>query len=382
MHLNHAAYFFFQAAGIINKNCSDDNALLIRDKYYSLYKRLLDIDVKGIESTKKDDGKKDDGKKEEDGKAGGEQWHPAVREEIASLEMELERLCPSFKMQAYIEGHDYWQELDDLIGLDSVKHALREHIESYKVYLERKKRHPELPADFKFNCIFKGRPGTGKTTVARIVSGILKSEGILKCGHYIETDMSVLGTPWIGLTPKFARLAALQAVGGVLFFDEAYTLMPKGGNDKNGEEIVDTFTPVLSKYGGEIVAVLAGYEDEMNLMLKSVNPGFASRFQKSIIFEDYTSTEMFQIFMMAAERECYRVNEEAQTRLLGLLKIIEGRKDENREYANARTVKSLFGLVRAKASARFQADRSVDPDIIIADDMALTQEQLKSIGAI
>ena len=220
LHLNHAAYFFFQAAGIINKNCSDDNALLIRDKYYSLYKRLLDIDVKGIESTKKEEGKK-----EEDGKAGGEQWHPAVREEIASLEMELERLCPSFKMQPYIEGHDYWQELDDLIGLDSVKHALREHIESYKVYLERKKRHPELPADFKFNCIFKGRPGTGKTTVARIVSGILKSEGILKCGHYIETDMSVLGTPWIGLTPKFARLAALQAVGGVLFYDEAYNIL-------------------------------------------------------------------------------------------------------------------------------------------------------------
>ena len=371
------ATFFLNASIIIIENFSDEESEQTSNLYESISNDLSYICDNGIEKPQEDRSKD---KKEED--AGNIVWHPDLAEEIESLKKEMGRLCPTFKMHAYKEGHDYWQELDDLIGLDSVKHTLREHIHSYEAYLERKKRHPELKSDFKFNCIFKGRPGTGKTTVARIVAGILKSEGVIKCGHYIETDMSTLGTTWIGMTPKFARLAALQAVGGVLFFDEAYTLMKKSHNDRNGEEIVDTLTPILSKYGGEIVVILAGYEDEMDKMLQNVNPGFASRFQKSFVFEDYTGTEMYEIFKMAAEREFYRIDPEAETRLLALLQIIETKKDKNRAFANARTANSLFELIRAKASARLIADRNIDPDLIIADDVALTTEELRSIGAI
>lgn len=364
------ADFFQQAARIIHENFSDDEARHNRDEYLNICEGLLNI-LKGIEN---------DRKNEEN--AENIMWHPDVKDEIESLKNELDSICPTFKMHPYKEGHDYWQELDDLIGLDSVKHTIRDHIHSYEVYLERKKRHPELEVDFKFNCIFKGRPGTGKTTVARIVAGILKSQGLIKCGHYIETDMSNLGAPWVGATPKFTRLAALQAVGGVLFFDEAYTLMSKSDNDRNGAEIVDTLTPILTKYGGDIVVILAGYEDEMDKMLQSVNPGFSSRFQKSVTFEDYTSTEMYEIFKLAAEREFYRIDQEAERRLLALFHIIESQKDMNRAYANARTVNSLFGLVRAKTSARFIADKNTDPDLITADDVALTKEELRSIGAI
>ena len=377
VHLLTIADFFMRAAMIIDENFSDDESQHTSRLYERINNGLTYICINGIEKTQdnKTEDKKDKSTEET-------VWHPDVKEEIESLKKEMGRLCPTFKMHAYKEGHDYWQELDDLIGLDSVKHTLREHIHAYEAYLERKKRHPELKSDFKFNCIFKGRPGTGKTTVARIVAGILKSEGVIKCGHYIETDMSTLGTTWIGMTPKFARLAALQAVGGVLFFDEAYTLMKKSHSDRNGEEIVDTLTPILSKYGGDIVMILAGYEDEMDKMLQSVNPGFASRFQKSVVFEDYTSTEMYEIFKMAAEREFYRIDQEAETRLLALLHIIEMKKNKNRAFANARTANSLFELVRAKASARFIADRNTDPDLITAADAALTKEELRSIGAI
>ena len=389
VHLVMVSNFFGKAGDIIVDNCNDDVAAMqIVEEYFMIYHILYQI-CDNLVSNNNDDDNEEEGvekrkevaRKKEEG-TGTIKWHPDVKEEIEDLKNELDRLCPNFKMHAYQEGHDYWQELDDLIGLDSVKHTLREHIHTYEVYLERKKRHPQLQSDFMFNCIFKGRPGTGKTTVARIVAGILKSEGVIKSGHYIETDMSSLGTTWIGMTPKFAKLAALQAIGGVLFFDEAYTLMKKSRNDRNGEEIVDTLTPILSKYGGEMVVILAGYEDEMDKMLKSVNPGFASRFQKSIIFEDYTSTEMYEIFKMAAEKEYFIIDQEAETRLLAILKIIENKKDNNRSYANARTANSLFKLVRAKASARFIADRNTDPDLIIADDIALTKEELRSIGAI
>lgn len=307
----------------------------------------------------------------------------AIEEEILHLEQEIGKNAPQFKIHEYNPDLNYWKELEDLVGLNNVKTQLQEHISAFRVHQVRKQMHPNLKTEFKFNCIFKGRPGTGKTTVARILSGILKQEEIIKIGQCVETDASSITSGWIGFTPKCTRLAALKAVGGVLFIDEAYSLITgKGGVNNLGNEAIDALTPIMTNYADDLIVVLAGYEKEMEEFMSQVNTGFASRFQRNVDFEDYSGSELLEIFLNIANKNYFRLDRRALQRLNKLLEAIAARKDSNRAFANARTVRSLFDAIRTKAAQRYINDNKIDPDLITADDVTLTAQELRNIGAI
>lgn len=314
---------------------------------------------------------------------GDADFYPEVRDEINTLLSELDKMRPAIVRHKYDASKDYWDELSSLVGMDSVKNQLRNHIIDYNVQIVRKRNHPDLQIISPFNCIFKGRPGTGKTTVARIVAGVLKEEGIIEKGCCVEMDASSITSGWVGFSSKFARLAALESLGGVLFIDESYSLLnAKGSNGSPGKEVIDTLTPLMENYRDKLIVIFAGYDKEMDEFLEQTNPGFASRFKNDIHFDDYNSEDMLHIFLKFSEENYYRITEAARARLFALLQIIESHKNRNKRFANARTVRSLFETIRSRASSRMANDRKADYDLLTLDDIAVPLEDLKSIGAI
>lgn len=334
-------------------------------------------------SVKSDDVKFDVAQESQVPSYGDSDFYPEVRDEIAALLSELDKMRPALTRHKYDGSKDHWSELEALVGMKSVKDQLLKFIIDYNVQKIRKTKHPDLKIVSPFNCIFKGRPGTGKTTVARIVSGILKEEGIIEKGCCVEMDASSITSGWVGFSAKFARLAALESLGGVLFIDEAYSLLnAQGSKGSPGKEVIDTLTPLMENYRDKLIVIFAGYDKEMNDLLEQTNPGFASRFKNEIHFEDYTAEEMLKIFLSIAESNYYRITDSARGRLLALLQIVESRKNTNKHFANARTVRSLFEVVRSRASNRVANDKHADYDVITLEDIAIPANELKSIGAI
>lgn len=313
----------------------------------------------------------------------GDDFDPSVRNQITDLMAELQEMKPSFVRHTFNPEINYWRELEQLIGLNGVKEQLRNHIQDFRTQTLRKKMHPDLKMSTSFNCIFKGRPGTGKTTVARLIAGILKSEGIIENGCCVEVDASSLISGYIGFSAKVAKLAALQAFGGVLFIDEAYALMNSQGMKSNpGNEVIDTLTPIMENYRDKLIIVLAGYDKEMDDFMTKANTGFPSRFKTVIAFEDYTAEEMMQIFCKLADAEHYRLEDNAFTRLAMLLQSVDARKKQNAAFANARTVRSLFEVIRGRASRRMASMKNADMDLIMVEDVSLTRNELESIKAL
>lgn len=241
---------------------------------------------------------------------------------------------------------DYMAELHSLIGLERVKQDVDSLRNLIKVQAMR--RQQGLPnTSVSYHCVFSGNPGTGKTTVARILAGIYKELGLLKKGHLVEVDRSKLVGEYVGQTAPKTNKVIDEALDGVLFIDEAYTLV--GGQNDYGAEAIATLLKRMEDDRERLVVILAGYTDEIKEFIDS-NPGLQSRFNRYIHFDDYSADELLDIFMRNIKKSGYVITGEAYVQLQIAIRQATAKSDRN--FGNARYVRNLFERIVQK-----QADR-------------------------
>ena len=251
-------------------------------------------------------------------------------------------------------------ELDPLIGLTEIKSEVRTLANFLKV--QAKRTEAGLPTtELSLHMVFNGNPGTGKTTVARIVGNIFSAMGILKKGHLVETDRSGMVAEYAGQTGPKSHKKIDEALDGVLFIDEAYTLIAADSEDPYGHEAVQTLLKRMEDDRERLVVILAGYPREMESLLQS-NPGLSSRFSRQLEFVDYTPLELVSIFGMMCGKSQYRVC--SQTRAKAILGFTWLHQRRDRHFGNGRTSRNIF-----EHAIRRQANR-------IAEISMLSVEQL------
>ena len=229
-------------------------------------------------------------------------------------------------------------ELNQLVGLDNVKEEVRSLVNLITV--RRMREEYKLPAmDMSYHMVFTGNPGTGKTTVARLVARIYRELGILSEGQLIETDRSRLVAGYVGQTAINVREVVEQAIGGVLFIDEAYALVSPDTTNDYGSEAVDTLVKMMEDHRDDLVVIVAGYREEMEQFLRS-NTGLISRFNKFITFEDYSEQQLLEILTVMAE-QAGMVVEDTAVKKLGLY-LASMNEQERRDFGNARGVRNVF----------------------------------------
>jgi len=200
------------------------------------------------------------------------------------------------------------EKLNTLIGLKEVKNAVQTYISFVKMQtLRREHNYPSVP--IQLHSVFTGNPGTGKTTVAKIYAELLKECGMLKRGHLVVVGRADLISGYVGQSALKTKKKIQEALGGVLFIDEAYSLF-RGNNQDYGKEVVDTIVDEMTKHGENLVIILAGYPNEMEQLLES-NPGLKSRFKKFFHFEDYTEEELIAIMNLFAKKYAYELDKDA-----------------------------------------------------------------------
>jgi type VII secretion ATPase EccA len=266
-------------------------------------------------------------------------------------------------VNAPLEGDPY-QELDDLIGLESVKKEVRSLANFVKLQKQREAQGLKT-AKVSYHLVFYGSPGTGKTTVARIVGRIYKDLGVLKKGHTVETDRAGLVAKYMGQTAQQTDTVVQKALDGVLFIDEAYSLVPEGGNGQDcGQEAIATILKRMEDYRDRLVVIIAGYKNEMQRFIDS-NPGLQSRFNRYIDFPDYSPQELTDIFKMYMKKNQYTMDGDAEAYLKTRLEIVVEKKDRN--FGNARYARNVF-----EKSIQAQANR-------LAGRTGLTKEELSEL---
>lgn len=254
-----------------------------------------------------------------------------------------------------------YEELEGLIGLNNVKQEIKTLANLVKVQQARKEEGLKN-STLSYHLVFTGNPGTGKTTIARIIASIYKDLKILKKGHLVETDRSGLVAEYLGQTAVKTNAVIDTALDGVLFIDEAYSLTDE--NDSYGKEAVATLLKRMEDDRDRLVVILAGYTENMTHFIMT-NPGLESRFNKYIEFTDYNAEELFQIFMRLAHKYDYLIDEEAQQIIKDLINTEIESKDK--QFGNARFVRNLFENILAN-----QANR-------LANNNTLSSESLRTI---
>ncbi len=259
------------------------------------------------------------------------------------------------KLQEDIVKEDPMLQLNELVGLKQVKSELQTLTRFIEVNQKRREAGLRV-ANISYHCVFAGNPGTGKTTVARILAGIYKQLGILKKGQLVETDRSGLVAEYVGQTAVKTNKIIDKAIGGVLFIDEAYTLA-QGGEQDYGREAIATLLKRMEDDRDRLVVILAGYTNEIEEFINS-NPGLRSRFNRYVHFEDYTEDELFQIFLLQAKKYDYQLDVEAEAALHALLK--EKVANKQKDFGNARYVRNLFEKVIENQAVRLSNSQNLD----------------------
>lgn len=258
-------------------------------------------------------------------------------------------------------------ELNSLIGLKKVKNDVNNMVNMAKVQNIRKQKGLPVP-DMSLHMVYTGNPGTGKTTVARIVAKIYREMGILKKGHMIETDRAGLVAGYVGQTALKVQEVVNKALGGVLFIDEAYTLAGPDPSDF-GFEAIDTLLKMMEDHRNDLIVIAAGYTELMNEFINS-NPGLASRFNKEFAFEDYSLSELMEILDSMCIRNGYNIQEDAKTRCAEYFGRLRNIKTKN--FGNAREVRNFFEKAISNQATRLSKNgtlNNVELQSITADDI-------------
>ena len=264
-----------------------------------------------------------------------------------------------------VDIQEVMKELDELVGLDNVKQSLRDlaaTIRREQKLAQSKNRTPNINIS---HYLFLGNPGTGKTTVARLMGKILHSLGVIASPDVYEVKREDLAGQYVGETAPKTRAVVMKAMGAVLFIDEAYSLNSGGMNDY-GREVINTLTPILEDYKNKFVCIAAGYTRDMMEFLAQ-NKGLASRFDEKIYFDDYTPDELYRIFVSMATKKEFLLDDEALVAVKNLLGQAYARRDES--FGNARTVRKTLDRAVKNLSSR------------VAFDETLGEEELMTIKA-
>ena len=244
-------------------------------------------------------------------------------------------------------------ELNSLVGLDEVKKDVKNLVNLMKV--RRLRQENDLPVPpMSLHMVFMGNPGTGKTTVARLVSSLYAAIGVLSKGQLVEVDRSGLVAGYVGQTALKTQEVIKSALGGVLFIDEAYSLSAGGENDF-GREAIETLLKAMEDHREDLVVIVAGYDEPMEQFLSS-NPGLESRFNKYFHFPDYTGEELLAIFKMRCEKNSYTLSPEAETAAKELFTRLYEERDDN--FGNGREVRNRFEDMIVRQANRVAAMES------------------------
>ena len=228
-------------------------------------------------------------------------------------------------------------QLDSLVGLDEVKKDIKNLMNLVKVRRLRRENGLPIPP-MSLHMVFMGNPGTGKTTVARIISGLYAAIGVLEKGQLIEVDRSGLVAGYVGQTALKTQEVIKSALGGVLFIDEAYSLASGGENDF-GREAIETILKAMEDHRDELIVVVAGYDGPMEKFINS-NPGLQSRFNKYFYFPDYNGEQLLYIFKGQCKKNGYALTEEAETEAKAMFEELYENRGEN--FGNGRDVRNVF----------------------------------------
>ncbi len=242
-------------------------------------------------------------------------------------------------------------ELDGLIGLEQVKEEINSLINLIKVKKIREEY--GMPAmNISYHMVYTGNPGTGKTTVARLVAAIYKELGILSKGNLVETDRSGLVAGYVGQTALKVKEVVEEALGGVLFIDEAYSLAGDNLPGDFGKEAIDALVKLMEDNRDNLVVIVAGYQEEMKSFLKS-NTGLISRFNRFIEFPDYTVKELTDILIRMAEKTGLTMEDEALTSIRSFLEDMD--RIKIKEFGNARGIRNIFEKILINQANRLAA---------------------------
>ena len=263
-------------------------------------------------------------------------------------------------------------ELDGLCGLDRVKKDVKSLINLVKV--RKLRQEAELPVPpMSLHLVFMGNPGTGKTTVARLLAKIYHAIGVLSKGQLVEVDRSGLVAGFVGQTALKTGEVIQKALGGVLFIDEAYALANQDSPNDFGKEAIEALLKGMEDNRADLIVIVAGYTELMGKFINS-NPGLESRFNKYFYFEDYQGSQLMEIFESMCKKHGYTLDEETTAFAREGFQALYDERDEN--FGNARDVRNLFERAVARQSDRVAAMEAPKKE----DLMALTKADLEEDG--